>query len=68
MGNPSWFAKIKYLSKKVPFSISLNEILARYGMINKHRNALFHGDSTHVLTAEEAEVALKAFLWLEDNF
>ena len=68
IGNPSWFAKIKYLSKRASLIKSLNELFAQYEKIQRHRNALFHGDGDENVSAEEAEVALKAFLWLEENF
>jgi hypothetical protein len=67
-GMPSWFAKIRFLAKHVKFKSSEKEILAKYSIISKHRNALFHGARESNVSVNDTEEALRAFCWLEDNF
>lgn len=68
LGIPSWFTKIRYLSRKVTLKKNKKEVLSKYHIINKHRNALFHGEQDGRVGADEARAALEAFLWLEENF
>ncbi len=67
-GVPSWFAKIRYLGKHVNLRASGKEIQAKYSIISKHRNALFHGVKEGKVGLDDTEEALKAYSWLEDNF
>lgn len=68
IGSPSWFTKIRYLSKRVSLKHSATEILEKYHKINKHRNALFHGLEEGNISIKIAVEALEAFNWLEKEF
>ena len=67
-GPLSWFKKIKYLSKRVVLAENQSIICGQYGKIQRYRNALFHGENAKAVSAEDAEIALKAFAWVEENF
>lgn len=65
---PSWFSRIKYLAKRVQLNASASEIRSQYARIHQHRNALFHGAVSGRLELAHATSALKALIWLEENF
>lgn len=67
-GTPSWFARIRFLSKRIKLKKDANEILARYSHINRYRNALFHGIKEDPIPVSEAQKALENYQWLEENF
>lgn len=68
IGSPSWFTKIRYLSKHVSLKHNATEILEKYHIINRHRNALFHGLEEKSISIDIALEALDAFGWLEKEF
>ncbi len=67
-GIPSWFTRIRYLSKLVPLKRSAKDIGEQYARIQQHRSVLFHGIREGRETVESVNEALSAFEWLEENF
>ena len=66
--SPSWYARIRYLGKRVVLKARTNDLLSSYSRIHKHRNDLFHGSFAGSPSAQDAEDALKAFKYLEEHF
>jgi hypothetical protein len=66
--NPSWYAKIKYLSKKANFKWTHKEVLSKYNEVSRKRNPIFHGSEAKPVTVETIKVAHTAFEWLVENF
>ena len=64
----SMYKRIKYLYKMIPMKTSVEETLAHYSRVSKHRNALFHGTTEERLPVHVVKEAMDSFDWLEQNF
>ncbi len=67
-GHPSWYVKIRYLGKVLRLGVSVKEVLRHYSVLQRHRNALFHGAREGRLAATEVKIAMESFDWIVDNF
>ncbi|GMR00132.1 MAG: hypothetical protein BMS9Abin18_0963 [Zetaproteobacteria bacterium] len=63
----SVFGKIKYLYKLVDMKTSVKEVLSHYGLIQSHRNDLFHGVSGVRVPVGVVQDAMASFDWIDKN-
>lgn len=68
IGIPSWYSKINFLNKEVGFQEPKKMILKHYNNINKHRNALFHGNIESQISSEIVSKGIDSYIWLIENF
>lgn len=68
IGIPSWYSKIKYLSKCVILTQKHKDILKHYSNVNKYRNELFHGINSSRISGNIVLNAINSYCWINENF
>ena len=64
----SMFGKLKHLHRTVAMKTDFKEITKHYQLVQKGRNALFHGTSDERIAVKEVREAVESFDWIVQNF
>lgn len=67
-GKASWFTIIKNITKKVELRACSKDILKHYSIINKHRNAIFHGVKHSRVNSDTVNKAISSFDWIKNHY